>query len=198
MKDHSISVHQTRYNTSVVDKYLVTATFKMSTKFYNTTLPYNMIFTKADASTSDEQVEKLNRELKIHYRDCIGSLIYLLSTRVDLSFAVHKLVNFSSNTGKVHFEGLVNLLRYIMDNKTLVLNYYADMKDASLYDQFKQANISTDNQLMVLSDFSWQYCIDTGRITGAYMIFYQGGLIDHGTHVPGPVAQSSAESEHNA
>ena len=29
------------------------------------------------------------------------------------------------------------------------------------------------------------------------MIFYQGGPIDHGTHVPGPVAQSSAESEYN-
>ena len=32
----------------------------------------------------------------------------------------------------------------------------------------------------------------------AYIIFYQGGPIDHGTHVPGPVAQSSAESEYNA
>ena len=28
--------------------------------------------------------------------------------------------------------------------------------------------------------------------------FYQGGSIDHGTHVTGPVAQSSAESEYNA
>ena len=28
--------------------------------------------------------------------------------------------------------------------------------------------------------------------------FYQVGPIDHGTHVPGPVAQSSAESEYNA
>ena len=30
------------------------------------------------------------------------------------------------------------------------------------------------------------------------MIFYQGVPIDHGTHVPGPVAQSSAESEYSA
>ena len=30
------------------------------------------------------------------------------------------------------------------------------------------------------------------------MIFYQGGPIDHGTYVPGPVARSSAESEYNA
>ena len=29
------------------------------------------------------------------------------------------------------------------------------------------------------------------------MIFYQGGPIDHGKNVPGPVAQSSTESEYN-
>ena len=51
---------------------------------------------------------------------------------------------------------------------------------------------------MDFSDSSWQDCPDTGIITGAYVIFYQGGTIDHGTHVPGPVAQSSAESEYNA
>ena len=68
-----------------------TDTVKTSKKFYNTTFPSDIIFTKSDASTSDEQVEKLTREFNIHYRVCIGSLIYLLSTRVDLSFAVHKL-----------------------------------------------------------------------------------------------------------
>ena len=51
---------------------------------------------------------------------------------------------------------------------------------------------------MSFPDSSWKYFPDTGRSTGAYIIFYQGEPIDHGTHVPGPVAQSSAESEHNA
>ena len=61
----------------------------------------------------------------------------------------------------------------------------------------RQANIKTKNCLMDFSDYSWQDCPDTGRSTWAYIIFYQGGLIVHGTHVPGPVAQSSAESEYN-
>ena len=51
---------------------------------------------------------------------------------------------------------------------------------------------------MAFSYSSWQDCPDTGRSKGAYIIFYQGGPIDHGTHVPGPVAQSGAESEYNA
>ena len=111
MKDHSISVDQARYATSIVAKYLDTATIKASTKFYKTTFPSDMIFKKDDTSTSDEQVEKLTREFNIHYRAFIGSLIYLFYTRVYMSFAVHKLEKFSANPEKVHFEGLVNLLR---------------------------------------------------------------------------------------
>ena len=105
-EDHSISVDQARYATSIVAKYLDTATVKVGNKFYKTTLPSDMIFTKEDVSTSDEKFERLTREYNIHYRACIGSLICLLSTRVDLSFAVHKLAKFSANTGKVLFEGL--------------------------------------------------------------------------------------------
>ena len=54
-----------------------------------------MIFTKEDVSTSDEQVDKLTREYNINYRACVGSLICLLPTRADLSFAVHKLAKFT-------------------------------------------------------------------------------------------------------
>ena len=46
MKDHSIYVDQDRYATSIVAKYLDTATVKLSTKFYNSRLPDDMIFTK--------------------------------------------------------------------------------------------------------------------------------------------------------
>ena len=78
------------------------------------------------------------------------------------------------------------------------LKYYADLNDAPVTDLLRQANIKTKNQLMAFSDSSWQYCPDTVISTVAYNIFYQGGPIDHDTHVPVPVAQSSAESEYNA
>ena len=94
---------------------------------------------------------------------------------MDLSFAVHKLAKFPSDPGKVHFEGLVHLLRYIRDNKTLGLKYYADLNDAPVTDLLIQANIKTNNNVMDVSDSSRQDCPDTGRSTGAYIIFYQGG-----------------------
>ena len=71
------------------------------------------------------------------------------------------------------------------------------MNDAPVYDLLRQASINTDNQVMAFYDSSWQDFYDTGRSTGAYIIFYQGGTIEHGTYVPGPVYQSSSESEYN-
>ena len=75
---------------------------------------------------------------------------------MDLSFAVHKLARFSANPGKVHFEGLVQLLRYIRYNKALGLKYYADMNDSPVTDLLRQASIKIDNHLMDFSDSSWQ------------------------------------------
>ena len=77
---------------------------------------------------------------------------------------------------------MLHILRYIRENKTLGLKYYADIKDASLFDLLRRANIKTENQLMGFSDSSWQYFLDTGIITGSYIILYQGGKIDHDTH----------------
>ena len=71
------------------------------------------------------------------------------------------------------------------------------MNDAPVTDLLRQASIKRDNPFMDFSDSSWQDCPDTGRSTGTYIIFYKGGTIDHGTHILGPVAQSSAEIEYD-
>jgi hypothetical protein len=46
-------------------------------------------------------------------------------------------------------------------------------------------------------DSSWQDCVDTGRSTGAYHVFMQGGIVDSAMTFPVPVALSSAEAEYN-
>ena len=109
-----------------------------------------------------------------------------------LNFVLRKLAKLLSKSVKVKFEALIHILRYIRDNKTLGFKYYADMNDAPVSDLLRQGSIKTENQLMAFSGYSWQDCPDTGRSTGAYIIFYQGGPIDHGTHIPGTFAQSIA------
>ena len=61
MKYHSISIYQAIYDNYISEKYLDTATVKKSKRFYKPTLPYDMIFTRADKYTSYDQVEKLTR-----------------------------------------------------------------------------------------------------------------------------------------
>ena len=63
------------------------------------------------------------------------------------------------------------------------------MKDATLSELLRKSSINNENQLMDFYDSIWKDYPDTGRSTEAYIIFYQGGPIDHGTHAPGPVAQ---------
>ena len=108
----------------------------------------------------------------------MASLIYPLSTTIDLCFTVHKFAKFSSIPGKLHSEGLVHSLRYIRDNKNLGLRYYSKIEDAPLSDLLGQNIVTTKNQLMVLYDSRWKECPDTCRSTGAYIVFYQGGPID--------------------
>ena len=53
LMDHYISMYQAKYDTSVVAKYLDNSKIKENSKFHNTTLHHDIIFTKEDASTSN-------------------------------------------------------------------------------------------------------------------------------------------------
>ena len=85
-----------------------------------------------------------------------------------------------------------------MENKNLSLMYYAKIDDENLSDLFIQDIIYIKRHLLVCSNYSYQDCPDTGISTGSYIVFYLGGPINHCTHVPGPVSQSSDESDSNA
>ena len=87
---------------------------------------------------------------------------------------------------------------YIRDNKKLGLKYCAKIEDAPLSDLLIQFIINNEKKLMSFYDSIWQYCPDTGISTGSYIVFYRGGLIDHCTHVIGPVSQYIYERYYNA
>ena len=71
------------------------------------------------------------------------------------------------------------------------------MKYSTLPEMMRQASINTDNQLMVFSDSSWQYCPNNVRSTGSYIIFHQGRPIDHGIYVREQVSQPSTSGDYN-
>ena len=92
----------------------------------------------------------------------------------------------------------MHLLGYIGDKKNLRLKYHSKIEDATIYGLLRQARINSENQLMLFSYSILQDCIYTARSIGWYIVFYQGGIIYHCTHVPVPVDQYSAENEYNS
>jgi hypothetical protein len=48
-----------------------------------------------------------------------------------------------------------------------------------------------------MPDSSWNVGADTGRSKGCFLIYYMGGIVDHSSNIPDPVAMSSAEAEYN-
>ena len=113
---------------------------------------------------------------------------------IGLELCSAQVRKLSQDPGKVHFEHLVHLLRYINYNKTLGLKYYADMNDAPVTDLFRQSSIKTENHLMAFMILVSKIVQKLRKSTRSYIIFYQGGPIENVTHVPVPLAQSSAEN----
>ena len=62
----------------------------------------------------------------------------------------------------------------------------------------ENSKANPDAPIIMFTDSSWQDCPDTGRSTGSYQIYQQGGIVEAASFVPNPVAMSSAEAEYNA
>jgi hypothetical protein len=92
---------------------------------------------------------------------------------------------------------LVHLLRYLRDNMYLGLKFYSDITMSPITRLLSSDGISLDNPLCTFTDSSWNDDIDTGRSSGCFKIFYMGGVVEHSSNLPHPVALSNAEAEYN-
>ena len=134
---------------------------------------------------------------KWNFRQVVGSLIYLMAgTRYDITFATTKLAKFSHNPGERHFEALFWTLGYIKGNPNFGIRFYHDPKASPIGELLSRNNVDL-RRIVTFADSSWQDDKDTGRSTGSFAIFCQGGLVDYSSFVPDPVAMSSGEAEYN-
>ena len=85
-----------------------------------------------------------------------------------------------------------------MGNKTLGIKYSANINDAPVSDLLRKTSNKTENHLRFFYYSSSQNFLDIGKSRGAYIIFYQGVPIDHGSHVSGTFSQPNTYSEYNA
>jgi hypothetical protein len=127
----------------------------------------------------------------------VGSLIYLGMTRVDIVYAVNKLAKFTHKPGRIHFEAIVHLLRYLRDHSHVGIRFFSDYQNVPITRSLIAENLEISHPFFGFSDSSWNDDVDHGRSTGCFIITYMGGVVDHSSNLPDPVALSSAEAEYN-
>ncbi|XP_020202898.1 uncharacterized protein LOC109788560 [Cajanus cajan] len=94
-------------------------------------------------------------------RRLIGKLLYLTTTRPDISYFVQQLSQFLSCPQRSHYQAAIRVLIYLKGNPGQGLFYPAD----SLL------------QLKAFSDSDWASCSDTKRSLSGYSVFLGNSLI---------------------
>jgi hypothetical protein len=88
-------------------------------------------------------------------------------------------------------------LRYLRDHSSVGIRFYSDVSTAPIILTLASEKIKPNHPFYGFSDSSWNDEVDHGRSTGCYLMFYMGGVVDHSSNLPDPVALSSAEAEYN-
>ena len=196
-KKNYISLDQDQYVKNITARF--EKAFKHPFKGKQSPLPTNFVPSKKDSPTTEEQIKETKLRFgNLNYRSVIGALLYVsCCTRPDITYAVNKLAKFSHNPGIIHFRALLHLIGFLKNTSYKGLKFFSDFKCSSVYKLLINNNIkTTEDSVIIFSDSSWNDCIDTGRSTGGYISFNQGGPADYGSHLPVPVAMSSGEAEY--
>jgi hypothetical protein len=116
------------------------------------------------------------------YRHLVGSLIYLTTTRPDISYVVHQVSQFMSSPQHLHLAAVRRIIRYLRGSPTRGLFFPTD---SSL-------------QLVAYSDADWAGCPDTRRSTTSWCMFLGDALISWRCKKQDRVSKSSTEAEYRA
>ena len=146
----------------------------------NTPLGSQFKLSSKDSPNSTAEREKMKN---IPYASAIGSLMYaMVSTRPDLAHAVGVVSRFMSNPGKMHWEGVKWIFRYLRGTKDKVLNFGG--KGLSLTG-YVDADLAGSD-------------LDKRRSTSGYVFTYGGTAVSWTSKLQKVVALSTTEAEYVA
>ena len=140
------------------------------------------------------EVEVEDNNLKIPYRQAVGSLMYLmLCTRPDLSQSVIKVSQFSTNFNNTHWTAVKCILRYVKGTKDIVLTLGSRLSGGSMHSE--QSDPIT---LFGSCDSDWAGDLDDRRSTTGYLFFINNGPVSWSTRKQTSVVTSSTQAEYQA
>jgi len=164
----TISINQRQYIENILKR------FNMSDcKPVGTPMDANTKFFKKSDDNDGGCDEKL-------YQQAIGSLMYaMLGTRPDTAFAVGALSRFNSNPGRLHWQAVKRVFRYLQGTKGHSLEYRANGKP-----------------LVGFCDADWAGDVDDRRSTTGYTFILAGGAVSWSSKKQQTVALSTTEAEY--
>ncbi|RVW70497.1 Retrovirus-related Pol polyprotein from transposon RE2 [Vitis vinifera] len=123
------------------------------------------------------------------FRAVVGSLQYLLLTRLDIAFAVNKLSQFMHTPTTEHWTLVKRLLRYLCGTPDHSLQLYCD-SPLSLH--------AFSDALHAYSDADWAGDPDDFSSTGAYIVYLGRNPISWSSKKQKTIARSSTEAEYRS
>ena len=135
---------------------------------------------------------KLHKEVKGHlgqyigdatvYRSLVGGLQYLVLTRPEIAFAVHKLSQYVAAPTLQHILACKRVLRYLKATEDYGLKFSA----------------GGEMRITGYTDTDWACDVDDRKSIGAYCIYFGNNLVSWSSKKQTVVTRSSAESEYRA
>jgi hypothetical protein len=197
--DGSISFDQHRYVLNLLQRFATDETPYGMPKHRDTPAPPEYVFSIANRPVTQQDRDPIYLKYPgLDFRSCVCTILYLAySTRADILFITCKLAKACIAPGIKDYDALFWLLGYLRKYPAYGVRFYPNPTKSPVHELLKAHNMEP-NEITAFSDASWQDCPDTGRSTVGFLVFYQGGIVAANSHVPVPVAMSSAEAEYMA
>lgn len=173
LEARTLSLSQSSYINSILTRFNFT-----DLKPFATPMDPSIHFSKDQCPKTPEEIADMAR---IPYREAIGSLIYCaVATRPDIAFPTSLLAQYMENPGRVHWEAVKRIFRYLSGTKDWRLTY-------GTTDKFLEGYTDADG-----SSQEHRHAIS------GYVFLINGGAVSWSSKKQELVTLSTAESEYVA